>query len=891
MTTSLPAYFRLATRPVADPHAVVQAGPARFTVLASRLLRLEYSPTAAFEDRPSQAFWHRQQPVPPFETRRQGEAVEIITPHVHLRYTGGAFTPDSLQITLTQAEGAWALGQAPAGNLLGTARTLDGASGQTKLELGLMSREGWAVVDDSQGLVFNEAGWLAPRRVAGAEDLYFFGYGHDYAACLADFARVSGPTPVTPRWALGNWWCRFWAYTQSELSELMLAFQAHGVPLSVCVIDMDWHLDGWTGYTWNRELWPDPAACLAWLHGLGLKSALNLHPAEGVGPHEAQYSAMAQALGIDPASQKPVPFDLENPAFAVPYFDLLHHPQERAGVDFWWMDWQQGNPSKLPGLNLLWWINHLHFYDLGRDPEAKRPFIFSRWGGLGNHRYPIGFSGDTVVTWEALAFQPYFTATAANVGYGWWSHDIGGHMGGIANAELYARWVQFGVFSPILRLHSTKDPYQERCPWGYDAETFRVVKAAMQQRHAFIPYLYSMAYRNYLTGLPPVQPMYHLAPEAEPAYACPNQYTFGSELIAAPYITPADPEVGLARQVVWLPTGDWYGFENDQHYAGGWHGVYGGLDEVPVFAKAGAIVPLGPRVAWGGVENPAELTVHIFPGADNHFDLYEDDGVSGRYLAGAYALTPFDLKWSEAGAVFSIGAAQGQVTLVPPQRTYTLVFHAVEGLAPVEAELNGAPLSVTSVYDEALHRLTLSGLRLNPTETAQVRLRARPQRADRRAAEVRKLLRALRTRSDVKQALAARLDDLLADPGQLAAYLVGLTRPQARALVEVLAGAGVEHLTQAGEALVVVWNNRADPRLTYTLAVEALEAADLTQRFQLEDGVAPEWKIIRPERDFRALGWNGHYPALLQVDYAHLFRTVILMKVDAAGAHPPEGLF
>ena len=144
----------------------------------------------------------------------------------------------------------------------------------------------------------------------------------------------------------------------------------------------------------------------------------------------------------------------------------------------------KGNPNTLPGLNLLWWINHLHFYDLGRE-NIKRPFVFSRWGGLGNHRYPIGFSGDTVVTWESLAFQPYFTATAANVGYGWWSHDIGGHMEGIEDAELFARWVQFGVFSPIFRLHSTKNPYMKRRPWKYDAEIYQVSREAMQLRHAF----------------------------------------------------------------------------------------------------------------------------------------------------------------------------------------------------------------------------------------------------------------------------------------------------------------------------------------------------------------------------------------------------------------------
>ena len=261
------------------------------------------------------------------------------------------------------------------------------------------------------------------------------------------------------------------------------------------------------------------------------------------------------------------------------------------GVNFWWIDWQQGNPVKTPGLNLLWWINHLHFQDSGR--RDRRPFIFSRWGGLGNHRYPIGFSGDTFITWDSLAFQPYFTATAANVGYGWWSHDIGGHMGGVEDRELYTRWVQFGVFSPILRLHSTNNPFHERRPWGYDAEVLGITRQAMQLRHALIPYLYSMAWLNHKQGIPPIRPMYYLYPDMDQAYSCPNQYTFGSELIAAPFTSPRDADTRLSRQVIWLPPGDWFNFFDGRYFEGdSWQAVYGDLGEIPVFARSGAIIPL-----------------------------------------------------------------------------------------------------------------------------------------------------------------------------------------------------------------------------------------------------------------------------------------------------------
>lgn len=117
------------------------------------------------------------------------------------------------------------------------------------------------------------------------------------------------------------------------------------------------------------------------------------------------------------------------------YFDM-HHRMEAEGVDFWWLDWQQGGVTRQKGLDPLWMLNHMHYLDSGRG--GNWPLTFSRYAGPGSHRYPVGFSGDTIVTWESLAFQPQFTATASNIGYGWWSHDIGGHMFGYRNEELEA---------------------------------------------------------------------------------------------------------------------------------------------------------------------------------------------------------------------------------------------------------------------------------------------------------------------------------------------------------------------------------------------------------------------------------------------------------------------
>jgi alpha-glucosidase (family GH31 glycosyl hydrolase) len=729
-----------AFKPLANAKAIVTAPNVRFTVLNDRIIRMEHNQDNTFEDRPSQVFWYREQPVPKFKKTVSDKVVEIETDYLKLVYkiSRAGFKPNNLSIALKQSDVTWHFGDTSrkAGNLKGTARTLDGVAGQTKLEDGLVSRAGWSVVDDSKTLVFDESGWLVSRTVDKAkketQDLYFFGYGHDIPALLRDYTRIAGEVPMIPRYILGNWWSRFWAYTQDELKSLMEEFRAHDIPLSVCIVDMDWHITktgnksmGWTGYTWNRELFPDPQSFIDWLHSQGLRTALNLHPAAGVYPHEEQYEDMAKWMGVDPAKQKPIRFDISDPRFMEGYFEILHHPFEspspsgsptgvlregdrgEGGLDFWWMDWQQGKRSRLAGLDPLWGLNHLHFQDLGRDGR-KRPFVFSRWGGLGNHRYPIGFSGDTIIMWRSLAFQPYFTATAANVGYGWWSHDIGGHFFRDGTPELYLRWVQFGVFSPIFRLHSTKLPGLERRPWMKPERIYHAAREAMQLRHALIPYLYSMAWRAHQTGISLVTPMYYGNMDSAEAFEAQDQYFFGSELFAAPVLKPVSARTGLAAQKVWFPAGSWFNFFTGEQLSGGvTHTIKAALEDIPVYAKAGAIVPLAPKVGWGGIENPNELDIYVFPGADNRFELYEDDSETTDYQRGKYAITAFTLEKN----LFTIHPATGDTNLIPAQRTYRIHLRGVD---------EKAPASSPGQYDPATRTLSLDAVTLSMDQSLKV---------------------------------------------------------------------------------------------------------------------------------------------------------------------------
>lgn len=684
----------VAPLPIANPKAIVDSGAARFTVLTPSLIRMEWSKTKEFEDRASFTFVNRRLTVPKYETRHEGEWLVITTDALTLSHLddGQPFNVSNLSVTL-KLNGkpvVWQPGMPENGNLGGTTRTLDGVSGACPLEKGILSRDGWSVVDDSKRLLFAEAPphWVEQRRDADALDWYFFGHGHNYKQALKDYTKVAGAIPVPPRYAFGTWWSRYWAYSDAELRTLIGEFNQHDVPLDVLVIDMDWHLDGWTGYTWNPKYFPDPPGFLKWVHQHNLRTTLNLHPHDGVGKHEAAFLDVAKAMGLSPDKIDGVPFDCTDPKYMDAYFKHLHHPKERQGIDFWWMDWQQGEETKIPGLDPLFWLNHLHWIDMGNNPDraGKRPLVFSRWGGLGNHRYQVGFSGDTFCNWASLAFQPYFTSTAGNVGYAYWSHDIGGHQPGKVDPELYTRWVQFGVFSPILRTHTTKSESAERRIWKFPKPYFEAMREAFRFRYELIPYIYTMARRCHDTALPLCRPLYYEWPELDEAYNHPGQYMFGDDLLVAPITRPANSITGYAHQKVWLPPGRWINwFTDDIHDGPGTVFVQAGLDEIPLFARAGAIIPTAPPALRTQSISDDTMTLHVFPGESGEAVLYEDDGLSANYENGG-TRTRITAEYVGENYTVTIHPATGELAPDAPPRVYELRLHLFSPMFQISEE-------------------------------------------------------------------------------------------------------------------------------------------------------------------------------------------------------------
>ena len=700
--------YRIKSSPCARLENMITGSRYRITVLTERLLRLEYSADGKFEDRATQMVLYRNFPQTEYRVIRTENGIEIQTSYLHLVYDEKDFSSSGLSIHVKgNVNNTWHYGEAIF-DLGGTARTLDGVDGEIGLDHGVVSRNGFSLLDDSNSHVLLEDGWIEPRK-KGGKDLYFWGYGHDYKAAVADLLRLCGKTPMLPRFALGNWWSRFYRYNEKSYLSLMDRFEQEDLPFTVAVIDMDWHLvdidskygSGWTGYTWNKELFPNPARFLENLHTRGMKVTLNVHPADGVRAHEEMYVEMAKALDVDYLNEDPILCDPADPGFLEAYFQYLHHPREEEGVDFWWIDWQQGEFCKEEGLDPLWIFNHFHFLDSAR--KGKRPLTFSRYAGPGSHRYPIGFSGDTITTWESLDFQPYFTLTASNIGYGWWSHDIGGHMLGYKDDEMAVRWIQLGVYSPIMRLHSSNSEFNGKEPWRYKKEAEVVMDHMIRERHRMIPYLYTMNYRSYYENAPLISPMYYDWPECDESYKKKNQYLFGTSLLVAPITTPRAEKINKAKVQVWLPKGRWYDIYTGMIYDGDRIlDLYRGIESIPVLASAGSILAFTDEIsAVQAQKNPESLHIMVYAGKNGAFELYEDDNVSCAYEEGISCTTKM-VYCEDKKSIFTIYPAEGNRELIPQKRCYTVEMTGFEdfGEEKVLVKKNGVEIRVQLFYDQ-----------------------------------------------------------------------------------------------------------------------------------------------------------------------------------------------
>jgi alpha-glucosidase (family GH31 glycosyl hydrolase) len=654
---------------LAQPNPIV-VGEARFSVVSPICIRLEYSTNHKFVEKPSLFAAERKSLFSGFKLEHHGNTTTIDTGVINLTYhpDGRSFSASNLSAEIHAGSVAahWTPGAPNPGNLGGTLTTLDGADGPEDLGEGLLSRDGWYLLDDSRSPLIT-LNWVESRPKDAGTDWYLFGYGHDYKSALKSLAAISGSVPLPRKYALGAWYSRYWPYSSADYRQIVAEYEQHDFPLDNIVLDMDWHKDGWTGWSWNRKLLPDAEQLLPWFHRQGLHDTVNLHPADGVGPQEDQYSAFMRDMGADPSSRKTLDFDAGSKKYMDALFKDVLTPLRHDGIDFWWLDWQQ-DPYTLsvPDLTNLFWLNTLLFDDSCKD--GQRGMSFSRWGGWGDQRHPIHFSGDASTSFQMLAFEVPFTSTAGNVGCFFWSHDIGGHNRG-RNEESYARWVQFGAMSAVLRSHSTRDVTMDRRPWLYPNWATDSMRVSFHLRDKLFPYIYSSAKQTAEKTVPLLRPLYLEYPELEQAYHQAQEYLFGDDILVAPIVSPGVGPARVSHQTVWFPPSAggrgpaWYDYFTGERYEAGANVLVGGtIDEFPLYFKGGTPIPMRLYNQRMGTAPLETLVVRAYPGADgpkSNFTLYEDDGQTTGYKHGQSSQTQLTYRRNANVVTVTVGAAAG----------------------------------------------------------------------------------------------------------------------------------------------------------------------------------------------------------------------------------------
>lgn len=690
---------------IANEEAVLKGPHFRFTVITERLIRLEYSPTDTFIDYPSQMVLLRNVKKPNFNVKQDDEFLEISTKYFVLQYAKGReflgtkLNPISnLKITLkgaasTQTEAAkeWYYKHPEIRNYLSSGISFDEAS-KILYRRGLYSLDGFASIDDSNTLLINNDGTFMTRP-QGNIDIYVFMYNTDYDLAMKDYFLITGRPAFIPRYALGNWWSKDIYYTSNDIERLITQFQRKEVPISVLLLSNWSLLKQISSYSFEKNYIPNPSAMINYVHNNNIRIGLKINPKNGISPNEDRYHEAIKYLNIPEGST--IPFNVYDPRFIDVYLKLFIQPLESIGVDFIWNDYDVFN-----NVNALWTMNHYQYLDSGRN-VAKRNMLLSRNGLIASHRYPVLYSGKTIVSWENLKTIPFYNLTASNLGVTWWSHDVCGNYGGIEDSELYIRSIQLGVFSPILRFNVNGGKYYKREPWRWDVQTETIASFYLNLRHRLIPYLYTEAYNYYKNLQLLVKPFYYNYPWVYDDSVCRNQYFFGSQLFVAPITEKMDPVMKRTIHKFFVPEGTWYDFTTGKRFSGNRRYIaFFKEEDYPVFARTGSIIPLSNKSNVNNIGNPSELEIHIFPGQSNSYVLYEDDGTTALYKEGYFLKTNIEYNYMKNNYTVIINSLEGKSGIVPQYRDYKIKFRNTKRTNTIEVKFNSSNMPFRSYVDE-----------------------------------------------------------------------------------------------------------------------------------------------------------------------------------------------
>ena len=512
---------------------------------------------------------------------------------------------------------------------------MDNTLKMPSLNKGLFSPDFFVTLDDSDSLLFDENSNIHQRE-AGNKDIYLFAYSNDFNEVLNDYYNLTGYPAFIPRYALGNWWSRDIPYQDEHVVTLLNKFRMNSIPISVFLFDKDWSiknpkLSSTSGFTFNQGLIKNPENLINILHKMNIRVGLKINPKDGIFTHENNFSKAREYIQVNKKGF--IDFNPYDARFMDLYLKIFIHPLEKLGVDLFWNDY-----DILENKNSLFILNDYMKKDMERS--GKRSLVLGRNSNIASHRYPILYSGHNQIDFEVLKFLPLFNITSSNIGVSYWSHDIGGSVGGIEDDELYIRSVEFGVFSPFLRFNTESGTYYKREPWRWDVVTNNIVSYYLRLRNQLIPYIYTEIYNYHKYGIPLIRPLYYDYPFVYDNLFYINQYYFGSSMLISPIVKKSDPLIKRTIQKFFIPDGVWYDFKTGKKFIGNKKYVsFYNIEDYPVFIKAGGIIPTSGIADLMTTDSPKELEIHVFPGASNSYNLYEDDGITNDYKNGKYSIT------------------------------------------------------------------------------------------------------------------------------------------------------------------------------------------------------------------------------------------------------------
>ena len=607
-------------------------------------------------------------------------------------------------------EGLYGLGQHQAGVWNYRGETVDLSQENTNIAIPLLvSTNGYGIFwnNPSRSRVNNRfihALYLS-AEVADRVDYYFI-YGPEPDAIVGRYRELTGEVPLFGRWAYGFWQCKNKYQSQAEIEGVAAKYRAVHIPVDNIVQDWFWWIT-MGEMTWNKN-YPDPQGMIDTLHKEHFHLMVSIWPY--FRPGSATYDefdkngwfiAKTVQGSFHPVGQ--ALYDPTNPAARKKYWENANTALFQKGVDAWWLDTDEpeteGREDNILTTNKMAlgsgarYANVYPLFHTGGVSEgqraasdAKRVFILSRSAYAGAQRFGVtAWSGDVLSDWLTFARQIPAGLNYAISGMPYWTTDIGGFIsGGNLNdpkfRELFVRWFEFGAFSPIFRVHGTRNPDENEL-WSYGPEAEKILVDYDTLRYRLMPYIYSQAWQvtsHHGTLMRPLVMDWREDVEAENTG---DEYLFGPSILVAPVYTE-----GATSRTVYLPKATWYDFWTGGRQEGGKRiEADAPLSKLPLFVRAGAIVPMGPAMEWSTEKQEDPIELRVYPGADGDFVLYEDENDGYAYEKGAHATIA--MHWDDGAKTLTIGAREGSFKGMPMGRIFRVVIVGNEhGVAIGESE-------------------------------------------------------------------------------------------------------------------------------------------------------------------------------------------------------------